>query len=600
MPPSIAQRHLPIHATLQNGKYRILSLLGQGGFGITYLAEHHYFKKQVAIKELFINSGDVYCSRENTTNQQVIPNFDKARFEAFKQRFSEEARTLLSLSSIEGVVKVLDIFEENDTIYFSMDFLDGDKLDDYIAKKQKLSEKEALDLINQLGNTLSAVHERKVLHRDIKPSNIIVKKDGHPVLIDFGIARTYEDMGEINHTHTTFHSPRFSPPEQKVAKSPMGEFSDVYALGATAYLMLTGEQPQSSDERAMHGYISPKELNPSLSDTINAAINKSLEQSPQKRFSTVKSFLESLNGQVNTPPQYLTPILAEKLPEIAKTDATVIEKAKKTNGLDATVLEYETKNTLENQETKILPLENTPAANDKTEILTHEKAPIDSDKTEILSNEELPMPPRKKKSALVWLLPTAAVAGLGIYFMVLRPKIVTPPVVVEKAGEAKPPVPPTSVPTSDSSSLVSIGVEKPDNKGVVPPPTNPNKRNTKPPVLSKPPKPDPVKTQSLETLFMRNIVHFWRYTGKEILVTRADKSYTIFKKDKNGELKDVKGNGMWGTSQISEFNTAMTFFNEKNEAIMIVKVINPFNSNIELEVVNDFKNGLKTGTRITK
>jgi serine/threonine protein kinase len=298
-----AQRHLPINALLQNGKYQILNILGQGGFGITYLAKHQIFG-EVALKELFLSSGTAQCSRENTTQKNVIAHFDDAQFTSFKDRFLEEARTLYKLKDVKGVVKVLDIFEENSTVYFSMEYLEGDKLEDYVKKRRKLTEKEGLSMILSMGRTLSDIHRRGVLHRDIKPANVIVGNRGEITLIDFGIARNYVD--EVTETHTTFHSPRYSPPEQKIAKSRMGDYSDVYALGATAYYMLTGEQPQSLEERITSDYIPPKTYSPGLSDTINYAITKSLNIREKERYQKVDDFLLALmqTSSPATPPPY--------------------------------------------------------------------------------------------------------------------------------------------------------------------------------------------------------------------------------------------------------------------------------------------------------
>ncbi len=359
--------------TLQSGKYRIISELGQGGFGITYLAEHQVFG-EVALKELFINSGTAHCSRENTTQRNVVAHFDAEQFMSFKKRFTDEAKTLFTLNGINGVVRVIDIFEENSTVYFSMEYLKGYKLEDYVKKRGRLSEAETLNILQQIGTTLAAVHEKKVLHRDIKPANIIITNDGRPFLIDFGIARTYaEDIGE---THTTFHSPRYSPPEQKTAKSRMGTYSDVYALGATAYFMLTGEPPQSPEERIMGEYESPKSHVSNLSDTVNNAINASLTFKVQARPQTATDFLNQLNGRTsaaqNTPPQYK-----------ANSDATLTDNLgqKSSISLDNTRIQGTPQPSVNADKTQIQN-GNPVVSSDKTQI-QNEKAIVSSDKTQI-------------------------------------------------------------------------------------------------------------------------------------------------------------------------------------------------------------------------
>lgn len=297
-------RHLPAGTTLQNGKYRIVRVLGQGGFGITYLAEHSHFG-EVALKELFLNSGATHCTRDNTTHRQVIAHFDGTQFEAFKKRFSEEANILFQLRRVAGVVHVLDTFEENSTVYFSMEYLRGEKLEDYVKKRNGLSEQEGLRIISSLSAILSEVHKRDILHRDVKPANVVIDESGNVHLIDFGIARSYVDEITETHFHTTFHSPRYSAPEQKIERSRMGTYSDVYSLGAMAYYVFTGNPPQSVEERLLSeaGYQSPKDIVPSLSAAVNDAITRSLEIKYQDRIQTAEDFLQALAATgPSTPP----------------------------------------------------------------------------------------------------------------------------------------------------------------------------------------------------------------------------------------------------------------------------------------------------------
>ena len=293
------QLDLPTGAALQDGKYRIVRKLGQGGFGITYLAMHRAFG-EVAVKELFISSGNTQCSRDTKSGRTVIPHFEGDTFLHFKDRFLSEAKTLYNLRDIRGVVKIIDIFEENDTVYFSMDYLNGTKLDDYVRQRYPLSEKESAKLVTDIAEALKKVHDKKVLHRDLKPSNIIVAGNGEITLIDFGIARDYAGDSD-SHTHTTFYSPVFSPPEQKIARSRMGTYSDVYSLGAVSYFIYTGKFPQNIEERTADGYTSPDQLNKEIPGHITAAINQSLALKVEDRLSTVQDFLNIFknNGAVN-------------------------------------------------------------------------------------------------------------------------------------------------------------------------------------------------------------------------------------------------------------------------------------------------------------
>ena len=156
-------RHLPIGTVLQNGKYTILKVLGQGGFGITYLAQHIVFG-EVAVKELFLNSGSIHCSRENTTQKQVIAHFEPEQFKTFKEKFLQEAGTLFQLRKVNGVVHVQEIFEENGTAYFSMEYIEGQKLSDYIKQRKPLSEQAGLKIIRSLSKIVSAVHKLSLIH----------------------------------------------------------------------------------------------------------------------------------------------------------------------------------------------------------------------------------------------------------------------------------------------------------------------------------------------------------------------------------------------------------------------------------------------------
>ena len=290
------QQDLPTGAALQDGKYRVVRKLGQGGFGITYLAIHRNFG-EVALKELFISSGNTQCSRDTTSGRTVIPQFDAAAFQGFKDRFLSEAKTLYNLREIKGVVRIIDIFEENDTVYFAMDYLNGEKLDEFVQKRRPVSETEAMRVVTEIANTLKNIHAKNVLHRDLKPSNIIISgSTGEVTLIDFGIARDYAGDDE-KLTHTTFHSPRFSPPEQKIARARMGPYSDVYALGAIAYYVFSGELPQSIEERTTDGYHAPNAFNKEIPGHIVETIDKAVALRVEDRTASVGDFLRMFLGE---------------------------------------------------------------------------------------------------------------------------------------------------------------------------------------------------------------------------------------------------------------------------------------------------------------
>lgn len=395
-------RHLPINATLQNGKFKILKVLGQGGFGITYLAEHKIYGK-VALKELFLSSGTVHCSRENTTQQQVIVNFEPTQFESFKRKFIQEVQTLYNLNDIEGVVNVKDYFEENGTVYFFMDYLEGEKLSDYVKKRKPLPEKEALRIVQSLAKTIAKVHKCDILHRDIKPDNVIISNTGAVYLIDFGIARDF--VGEIAETHTTTHTPKYSPPEQTSSKAKMGTYSDIYSLGSTAYYIFTGVQPLSIVDRSLGEYIPPNHYIPTLSTTISDTINNSLIFKSQDRIQTAEAFLLSLEGKLLTPDRNIDNTLSSATQ--SKEDKTIIEKYSNPdhtlidnkNHLSEKIKVKEATNKIDADHTIIdqKPLIPSFTHTSDVTIIDEEKQPLDNEKTIIDSSLTSP-----KKTPFDW------------------------------------------------------------------------------------------------------------------------------------------------------------------------------------------------------
>lgn len=286
---------LPKDTRLQNGKYIIEQTIGQGGFGITYLARHALFGR-VALKELFLNhTAQLFCTRQG---ENVFPKFSTAHFDSFKSKFLEEARTLAKFKGVVGIVKVLDYFEENGTAYLAMEYIHGQTLQ-HLVETQKvqqktfLSETVALQIIRQIAEALDIVHQQGVLHRDIKPANVLINEQHQQAtLIDFGIARSFIENDKIG--QTAFYSEGFSAPELKLVNLPKGPYTDVYSLGATLYYCLTGQPAPSADERQMQGLKSPKYLNPAISKTTNEAILQAIQLRPSDRPATIAVFLGML------------------------------------------------------------------------------------------------------------------------------------------------------------------------------------------------------------------------------------------------------------------------------------------------------------------
>ena len=235
---------LRVNSTLQGGKYRIIEKLGQGGFGITYLAENTLLLGKVAIKEFFFKE---YCNRDDSTSHVTIPTSGNREIvERFKQKFIKEARTIFSLNH-PNIVRILDVFEENGTAYYVMDYIEGESLGDMVKRRGAIPEAEALGYVKDAASALEYIHSKNINHLDIKPSNLVLRHDdGKVLVIDFGVAKQYDAVTSEDTTTTPVGiSPGYSPMEQ-YSKNGVQTFSpqsDVYALAATLFKLFTGNTP---------------------------------------------------------------------------------------------------------------------------------------------------------------------------------------------------------------------------------------------------------------------------------------------------------------------------------------------------------------------
>ncbi len=224
--------------------YEIESILGQGGFGITYLALDTNLNHKVAIKEYLPVE---FATRSLSGEVQPISDKHVEMFEWGKKRFLDEARTLFPFKH-PNIVRVLSFFECNYTGYIVMEYVEGVDFADLIRAGEPFSEDQLLGIINPILEGLSLVHDQGYIHRDIKPRNIVIRTDGSPVLIDFGSAR--QALGGQTRTLTTLVTPGYSPLEQyHGASGHQGPWTDIYALGATLYAGATGRAPVDSMQR---------------------------------------------------------------------------------------------------------------------------------------------------------------------------------------------------------------------------------------------------------------------------------------------------------------------------------------------------------------
>ena len=226
--------------------YEIESILGQGGFGITYLARDTNLDQKVAIKEYLPSE---FSTRDKQNTVQPISENHTEIFDWGKQRFLDEARTLAQFRH-PNVVRVSSFFENNNTGYMVMEYEEGTDLAAMIKAGESFDERRLLDIILPVLDGLALVHEQGFIHRDIKPANIFIRHDGSPVLIDFGSAR--QAIGGQTKTLTSLVTPGFAPFEQyHDTEGKQGPWTDIYSLGATCYAMLTGKAPIDALKRGM-------------------------------------------------------------------------------------------------------------------------------------------------------------------------------------------------------------------------------------------------------------------------------------------------------------------------------------------------------------
>jgi serine/threonine protein kinase len=223
-------------------EYRIESTLGIGGFGVTYLATDKNLNLKVAIKEYL--PGDVATRGADNSVRSKSPESVET-FEWGRARFLEESRTLASFRH-PSIVRVMRFFEANQTAYMVMEFVAGEPLQEWIKTRRPLAEASVLGMVAPLLDGLEVVHRAGYLHRDIKPENIFIRREGSPVLLDFGSARSLAANQEL----TTIVSLGFAPFEQYHARGGEGPWTDLYSLGAVLYWLLTGERPVEAPGRA--------------------------------------------------------------------------------------------------------------------------------------------------------------------------------------------------------------------------------------------------------------------------------------------------------------------------------------------------------------
>lgn len=289
--------------TVLDGRYILGRTLGQGGFGITYVAKDHKTGNLVAVKEYF---PETLATR---TTDRTVSAFTDRREENFlygKECFLKEAETLAQFIGNPNIVKVYIYFEENNTAYFVMDYVQGVSFRDYLKEHVKISWEEAKSFLFPIMDALSEVHSKGIIHRDVTPDNIYITKDGLVKLLDFGAARY--SLGDRSRSLDVVLKPGFAPREQYSRHGRQGPYTDVYALAATYYFAITGRLPPDSIDRQDHDeLILPSSLGVKIPPEEEDALCKALAVSSFERFQNMEEFKQALLSpnpvSVNTPKQ---------------------------------------------------------------------------------------------------------------------------------------------------------------------------------------------------------------------------------------------------------------------------------------------------------
>ena len=285
---------LPLGTRLKNGEYQIGKVLGKpGGFGITYLGWNVQLETKVAIKEYLPlqiagrGAGTVAVSVHAEENSEV--------FEYGLKSFLEEARTLAQLRH-ESIVRVQNFFRENGTAYMVMEYLEGQSLEEYLAKIGRVTAPDAVALFLPVLDGLAYIHQKNILHRDIKPANIYLTEEGKAILLDFGAAR--QAVQEKSQSMTAILTPGYAPWEQYHRKGRQGPWTDVYACAVTLYRMVTGQNPPEGAERIVEDdIVQVDRLVPGIDATIAAGIMAGLTVKVEERPQTAKKLVDLLTGE---------------------------------------------------------------------------------------------------------------------------------------------------------------------------------------------------------------------------------------------------------------------------------------------------------------
>ena len=294
--PEVSHQLRPF--TILQGKYLVGGILGEGGFGITYIGLDINLEIPVAIKEFYPNG---FVTRESsvTSAVTVYSSVDKDVVEKWKDNFLGEARCLAKCANLPGVVGVKDFFHENNTVYIVQEFLDGETLKSYIKSRGgRIPADELIKSMQPIINALNEVHKQGLIHRDISPDNIMLLKNGTMKVLDFGAARSFAEENEKS--KSVLLKPGYAPEEQYRTRGKQGPWTDVYALCATMYKCITGVTPLESMERLRHDEMKwPTEMGIPVPKNFENILKKGMAVIAENRIQNMQELYDAIyNGNI--------------------------------------------------------------------------------------------------------------------------------------------------------------------------------------------------------------------------------------------------------------------------------------------------------------
>jgi len=290
----IPPHHLQPGVQLKS-RYLIGNAIGEGGFGITYIGRDLLFDNKIAIKEYYPSG---CANRSNLAGANVTSGTREDIIESFengKRKFLNEAKILAKFSNEKGIVSVKDFFEENNTAYIVMEYLEGKTLSAFIKEKGRISPEETVSILKPVIESLKKIHLQGLIHRDISPDNIMLQKDGTVKLLDFGAARTLTPSGQANKSLSVLLKPGYAPEEQYRRRGQQGPWTDIYALCATMYKCITGTTPDDATERMYNDELeAPSEMGIAIDSDTEKAILKGMSVFGKDRYQSIEELMADL------------------------------------------------------------------------------------------------------------------------------------------------------------------------------------------------------------------------------------------------------------------------------------------------------------------